>query len=862
MFHPLHRRSSLLLIVLLSAVTALTAPAPVTARGNSIGTTQLISVVDGQSGSGDEPQLTAGAKVVVFSSDGALLADDNDSLPDIYQFNTSSAVLTRVSGGFAPARRPAVSSDGLMIAFDSPAAVISDDSNSLHDVFVYDVKNQRTVLVSRSNNGIPGNLGSFSPAVSANGRYVAFDSNASNLVANDTNAVADVFIVDLLTNKIERVSVNDRQEQGNAASYEPAVSADGRFVAFHSSAANLVLADTNGVSDIFIHDRLTHTTERVSVSSFGGQANGGSFAAAVSADGAVVAFDSLATNLATGAAAAGADVLVHDRRSGITTLVSTAADGSPADGASFRPALSADGRVVAFSSQAANLVPADSNGQSDVFLHDLQTAATTRVSVRHSGGQADGASSAVAVSADGSFAAFVSFAANLVNGDSNGRADVYLHQLAFAPVPIGSVERASVNSAAGQANSGSFRAAISADGRVIAFDSAADNLVANDTNRQVDVFVRDLDNAVTSRISLSSNGAQANGGSYSPSVSADGRFVAFDSNAANLVSNDTNAAADVFVHDRLSGQTERVSISSNGSQGNNGSYAPSISADGRFVAFHALAANLVPDDNNGTFDVFVHDRQTGSTRLVSRASDGSPGNSGSYSAALSADGQTVAFDSNASNLVKDDTNGAADVFVHQLNDGVTERVSLTHLGTQANHASLEPSISADGNLIAFYSHAANLVEDDTNRVADVFVRDRAARSTKRVSLATGAEQGDGASQSPALARDGRYVVFTSDAANFSKSDTNRTSDVFLHDRESAVTTRISVGTDAEESNGWSGTASVADGAVLVAFDAAASNLSANDSNNAVDIFVRHAAPPTAFAPTAMLRLLLLPAVTP
>ena len=348
-----------------------------------------------------------------------------------------------------------------------------------------------------------------------------------------------------------------------------------------------------------------------------------------------------------------------------TVRVSVASDGTEGNDVSLGSALSADGRFVAFDSAATDLVAGDTNGVSDVFVHDRQTGTTERVSVASDGAQGNGSSGLVT--------------------------------FAFPP-------------------------ALSADGRFVAFVSFATNLVASDTNGATDVFVHDRQTATTERVSVASDGTEGNAASAGATLSADGRFVAFHSAATNLVAGDTNGTNDVFVHDRQTGITERVSVASDGTQGNNASSYPAFSADGRFVAFDSDATDLVAGDTNGTTDVFVHDRQTATTERVSV-------NGFSAGPALSADGRFVAFHSTGSNLVAGDTNGATDVFVHDRQTGTTERVSGASDGTQGNDASAGPALSADGRLVAFHSSATNLVAGDANRAYDVFVHDRAVSTT-------------------------------------------------------------------------------------------------------------------------------------
>ncbi|MGH3657677.1 MAG: hypothetical protein ACRDUA_13565 [Micromonosporaceae bacterium] len=351
-----------------------------------------------------------------------------------------------------------------------------------------------------------------------------------------------------------------------------------------------------------------------------------------------------------------------------TTRVSVASNGQQVYRHSRDPALSADGRYVAFNSTAAHVVSGDTNRTRDVFVHDRRTGATTRVSVASDGSQANKTSGyfGLAISQDGRYIAFTSLADALVPGDTNGNYDVFVHDR-----QTGATTRVSVVSDGNQAAGFSFDPVISADGRYVAFVSYADNLVPGDTTATQDVFVHDRRTGATTRVSVASDGSRANDFSelFRPVISGDGRYIAFSTDASNLVPGDTNATQDVFVHDRQTGDTSRVSVASDGSQANSGSQEPALSADGRYIAFTSTADNLVPGDTNGTedvftHDVFVHDRQTGTTTRVSVASDGSQANEPSQTPALSADGRYIAFTSSASNLVPRDTNRKEDLFVH------------------------------------------------------------------------------------------------------------------------------------------------------------------------------------------------------
>jgi len=256
----------------------------------------------------------------------------------------------------------------------------------------------------------------------------------------------------------------------------------------------------------------------------------------------------------------------------------------------------------------------------------------------------------------------------------------------------------------------------------------------------------------TTRVSVDSTGNEANGSSFDSAISGDGNVVAFRSDATNLVPGDTNGAYDTFVYDRQTGTTERVSVDSSGNQANMGSYGsytiPAINADGRFVTFNTDANNLVPGDTNGTFDIFVHDRQSGTTERINVDSNGNQGNNGAFSSALSADGRYVAFRSQASNLVPGDTNGFEDVFVRDRQNGTTERVSVDSNGNQGNFFSLFqfPAISADGRFVIFISYASNLVPGDANDTWDVFWHDRQNSTTIRVNVdSNGVEANNGSS---------------------------------------------------------------------------------------------------------------------
>jgi Tol biopolymer transport system component len=405
-----------------------------------------------------------------------------------------------------------------------------------------------------------------------------------------------------------------------------------------------------------------------------------------------------------------------------TTRVSEGSWGIQANHHSNGPSISADGRWVAFESRASNLVADDSNNTLDVFVHDRQTGTTTRVSVRTGGVQGNDVSVNPAISADGRWVAFESWADYLVEADTNMVGDLFLHDRT-----TGTTTRVSVGPGGTQADQPSGAASISADGRVVAFQSAARNLVADDTNDVVDSFVYDRDIGITARVSVATGSVQGNQSSGEPAISADGRWVAFTSLAGNLVADDTNGVGDTFVHDRLTGETTRVSVGPGGVQGNDWSYSwPAISGDGRRVAFQSAASNLVLGDSNGQQDVFVHDRETGTTTRISVGPGQAEGDRWSEFPAISTDGRWVLFASAATNLVARDSNGVEDVFAYDLQTGTLTRVSLDPMDAEGDSHSSMPAVNADGRWVAFASGASNLVASDTNGLGDIFVRDLVA----------------------------------------------------------------------------------------------------------------------------------------
>ena len=402
----------------------------------------------------------------------------------------------------------------------------------------------------------------------------------------------------------------------------------------------------------------------------------------------------------------------------------------------------------------------------------------------------------------------------------------------------GDIDRVSVSSVGIQADGNSEEPAISSDGSIIAFISEATNLVPGDTNNAQDIFVNDLNTGITERVSVDSAGIQGDDDAFTLSLSENGSFVAFGSYATNLVAGDTNDAIDVFVYDRDTDTTERVSVSSASVQADDESFSPAISSAGRFVAFRSDATNLVANDTNNSSDIFVRDRTLGTTERISVASDATQANGDSILPAISSDGRFVAFSSEASNLVAGDTNNLADIFLHDRQDDTTVRiVAPAEFNTGSGIVIVAPNISPDGGFVGFRSNADDLVLGDTNISFDTFLIDRLTLIAERASVSSSEVEGDSDSSRPSISSDNRYVTYSSNATNLVSNDTNGFEDVFVRDRNTGRTRRVSLSFDGLEGDNRSFSAVISGDGQSIAFTSQAENLVANDTNGLFDIFV-------------------------
>ena len=916
----------------------------------------------------------------------------------------------------ADSSQPAISTDGRFVAFMSYASDLADqDHNGKADIFVRDMLNDQIELISTASDGAQGDGDSSDPALSADGRFVAFVSASTNLAPGDSNGFTDIFVHDRQTGITERVSVTSTGLQANGASSDPVISADGRFVAFVSLAFNLAQGDTNGQSNIFLRDRQAALTESISVAPDGAMGSGGSDYPSISADGRYVAFSSWATNLVPGFVLCGKEVYLRDRQNAVTEPITVLPDGSMkgACGISWQTFLSPDGRYVVFTASNASLTPEkpflgwnvflrdrqagmtelisvpldgvltsysgsvalglsddgrfvlfgsgrdsltldDHNLAYDFFVHDRQNSLTERIVVGEPiAFYVEAINTFAAISGDGRWIALNTRASGLTAGDTNGYMDVFvrdlqsslirrismapglwlmatpafvpadgsslskiallngptgheiqvlssrgnldgiypptgtiamdgsyttvLHsrqtgeaeitvkdltsgemlpltiQVTFTPPQWGATRFISVDAHGVQGNFSSSQASISMDGRYVAFESQAQNL-APDSEFSNDIFVRDLQLGANSLISVLSEGILAVPNIPAlPEISGDGRYVAFISESGGV---------NVFLRDTLNAVTERISLSSEGAEAMYPTscweflrwedYRPAVSTDGRFVAFASCAANLAPDQPDEHLDIFLRDRQTGTTERIPVGEEGPGWYWLSFSPSISADGRYVLFSAIRCFPGTDDrghviyncmpANFPTNLYLHDRQSGVTEPLLSTQANTSPMFVSFTPGqISPDGRFILF-SVDASLLPADTNGWSDAYLLDRTTGELEIVSRAAGGALGNADSTATSFSQDGRYIVFTSYADNLVAGDTNQLADVFVRDRQTNVTERVSISSNAIQGDSQSGDGQISSDGRYVAFTSNATHLVPGDTNGFSDVFVRERCP--------------------
>ncbi|GAP97340.1 Calx-beta domain-containing protein [Leptolyngbya sp. NIES-2104] len=692
--------------------------------GSPQGTIQLVSVNSAGNDSGNivggfgsnagsqNPIISRNGNAIAFTSSSSnLVTDDANNAIDVFVRNLTTnqtALVSRSSSGAIgndASGNASLNADGTRIAFTSLAMnLVNGDTNNQQDVFVRDTSTNTTFLISRTSTGGVGNNASGTiassigaptsvPIISNDGSTVTFVSLATNLTAEDSNALFDGFIIPIATGNATLISRRDnnpdlvsRTGSGSSTVGANSVSEDGRFIVFTSAAPEVVDGDTNGVSDVFLRDRQTGKNTLISRGS--AIANGASGNAIISANGNYIVFTSAASNLVAGDTNNQVDLFWVNRQTGEIRLVSQGANAP-----SLNPVISADGLVVAFTSTASNLVAGDTNGLQDVFVWNSANNSIVQIS------RGDGVSEQPVISQDGRYVAFISAASNLVAGDTNGRRDVFVWDRNTSALTL--VSR-STNGTLSDGDSSEL--SISSNGRKIAFTSTASNLIDNaaDADGDEDVFVRDLDTNTTIHVSVNQSGGYStvpqtgpnagfNARAFSPVISGNGEFVVFTSDFDDLVTGDANGANDIFRRNLAAGTTQLVSVnrsgtaSGSGTPGSDGgtgggsgkgSSAPSITRDGRFVVFNSFSNDLAAGDTNDALDVFVRDMLAGVTTLVSQNPDETnSGRGASFNPVISGNGSYIAFNSLAPDLTIRDLNGASDVF--GLNLASTVSISLS-----------------------------------------------------------------------------------------------------------------------------------------------------------------------------------------
>ena len=674
---------------------------------------------------------------------------------------------------------------------------------------------------------------------SAGGMRVVFSSNAFNLVPEDSNDREDVFLAEPVSDILRRASVNGSGQQANDLSTGAVISANGRYVVFESFATNLIHTDNSG--QLYRFDTETGLLEIVSLTTDGSQITDVD-AASISGDGNLVVFESED------------QILLRNITLGETSPISNGSGGVDPDDALYQPRISADGGHVVFYSFASNLVPDDTNNRRDIFIHDLSQDDTTRI-MGHDGEEPSADSADPVISSDGRWITFSSGASNLLEGGSSTTQDVYLYDSVSDTLQRISEDESGIG---GNWNSGS--PAISNDGRFIVFVSEADNLIPGLGERERRIFLYDrvrddLSHVATdasepsdpcvdhdgntvsiafitsdhplipsyvndSQLILEQLGVEdpsrAGGGlatsrvvsgsqpplptsiateqSFDLAISAGGQYVTFMSDAGNLIG--TSPGSDEVLRLNLdTGLIDIASLDLSGLPSTSGR-SPTISLNGRRVAFRSGASDLVIDDNNGRPDIFVHDFVLNQTRRASIATDGSESNQVSDQPVISADGSTVAFRSEADNLVADDSNGEEDIFVHHLMSGVTERVSISTLGVEADERSDQPDISANGRYVVFQSRG-HLLDDGQppTNTRQIWLRDLQLGETELISKTADGKMASGFSYDPKLSANGRWVMFTSDAVLDPAFPSLPGEVTYLHDRQSGTTQLVSLDTN-------------------------------------------------------------------
>ena len=808
--------------------------------------------------------------VIFSSSSGKLVPGDTNGTLDIFEKDLTTGAVTRLSITASGVQANGWSSggtlspDGHRLLFSSLASnLVPGDTNNSPDLFIKDLGTGVITRVSTTSSGAELNGSLSGGQLHWNTNQLFFTSDATNASPGDTNGATDLFVKDLATGVVTRISDAEDGVQANGTIKAFSVSHDGTKVAFWSEASNLVAGDTNGVADLFVKDLKTGTITRVSTSSDGSQTDSGVFASqympSFSADDTKIAFMSLSDDLVPGDTNGGRDIFIKDLVTGAVTRVSTAADGSqgiyqnPDANFAYPGGFSADGSMIAFTSEESGLVAGGKPPSlQELFIKTLHpapgTAADTyvasysaplKVDVAHgllandatTDGKgvltitsfSDAKHGRIDLNPDGSFTYTPD--GTFVGIDSfTYRAGAGYQSSPDTTVTIkvnGNIERVDTQADGSQAELGVYASStpvLSSNGKYVAFVTHSSDLAPNPYGVASQVVVKNLDTGALTTVSGS-------GGGDTPVFSPDGTKVAFRSG-------DTG---DIIVKDLVSGTSTVVSTLAGETAGVGHSFYPVFSPDGNSILFQSASPDLIDSAYGG---LFLKNLTTGAITLIAAGAAATQN-----LASFSPDGKWVVFSSDADNLVAGDTNKTSDIFAKNLQTGEVIRVSTTVDGAQADGASETPVFSPDGKSVAFFSDADNLVPGDTNSAPDVFIKNLETGAITRVSTGANGEQAAATSQTaysgnPVFSPDGTRIAFISTATNLVPGASNFTGAIYEKNLVTGAIRLVSGDSFGTESNIWSFFPTYSADGTKISFVSYAANLVPGDTNGAGDVFIK------------------------
>ncbi len=821
------------------------------------GDVRLVSTSDagvkGDGGSFSTSISADGNKVAFLSESMNLDPADSEEGRDLYVKNLTTGDIMLASTSDTGTHTthtvatPVLSADGQVAGFSTEGKLDGADGDGTYDAYVKDLATGQTMLVSTSDMGVNSNGESLILGLSGDGGLAVFESVATNLDPADTDPGRDIYVKNLDTGDLTLVSTSDDGTKGNAPSRTPTISVDGTKVAFSSTATNLDPADTDSTRDAFVKDLVTGDLTLVSTSqsnvkgnddSSGGSVAGTGARPALSADGSVVAFHSKATNLAPGDTDAIYDVYAK----GVAT--------SPSG-----PALSIDDVQVTEGDSGtvdASFTVTLSEPLASTVTVDFDTVEATAVEPE------DFTAASGTVTFDPSETTQPVIVS--VNGDtldeSNETLIVEISDAFGARLERrrglgsilddeeGDVILASTSDSGVKGLDWSFEADISADGATVAFHSIATNLDPADTDPNADVYVKNVATEAITLASTSDTGVKALSGSLPPDesgprISADGTKVVFVSTATNLDPADADGLFDVYVKDLTTGDLTIASTSDSGVKGNGDSDSADISEDGSTVTFRSRSTNLDPGDTDSLSDIYSKDLATGELTLVSVTQSGVKGNrvsSLNSAPAISGDGTKVVFETASTNLDPADADIDGDIYVKDLTSGELTLVSTSDSGAKGNLSSAQPAISADGWTVSFTSAATNLDPADSSTDQDIFIKDLVTDEVTLASTSDTGVKGNDSSHHSALSSDGDIVTFQSFATNLDPRDSDGVQDIYVKVQGTGDIVLASTSSTGSKGMGWD--PSMSADASRVVFYSMSDRLHPADPDGLEDVFVK------------------------